>query len=248
MKAPCVLVIRNDERFASLLRQGGFEVISLQLISTESIEDSSEVDERIARIQEYDGLFFTSPKAASAFVEHINKNGRGFDGKVYCLGERSREILEKARFDVVISGANTAGEMINSFDDSEFVGKKFLFVRGNLSMRTIPELLAGKSSVDEVVVYRTIELSPSTAEIEKITGRLKAGEIDWICFFSPSGVESFKKVFADLGEDTKVAVIGQTTAGKAREFGMNVQYISPKSNSEDLAMGLIELKASRLNA
>lgn len=237
-----VLVTRHDDRFSSLLRQAGFEVLNLELIRTEPVENLNELDERLARIQEYDGLFFTSPNSAIVFVQRIKEQGRTFNGKIFVLGRRARKIFEGAGFDVVPSpSANTASELIGSFDEAEFAGKRFLFVRGERSMRTIPELLGGKASVDEVVVYRMVENQLSEIIVREIRELLQGGEVNWICFFSPSGIERFAHLFsADVPKDLNVAAIGDTTASKARELGMDVKFVSQKSNSDDFAAGLLK--------
>jgi uroporphyrinogen-III synthase len=131
--------------------------------------------------------------------------------------------------------------MIASFEPSELAGRKFLFVRGDKSLRTIPERLGSDAIVDEVVVYRTIEVELDAATITNTKVRLERGAIDWTCFFSPSGVDAFLKLFAvDDARKTKAAAIGETTARHARERGLNVEFVSERANSQEMARGLIE--------
>lgn len=247
MATPRVLVIRHDDRFSSLLREAGFEVRNLELTKTEPIENLNRLDERLGRIDEYDGLFFTSPNSAGVFVQRMNRSSRKFGGKIYVLGERAKKILEDAGFDVAFSeSANTASELLSSFDESEFAGKRFLFVRGEKSMRAIPELLGPIADVDEVAVYRTTEKRPSEPFVREIRELLQRGGVDWICFFSPSGIERFVQLFsADVRNDLNVAAIGSTTAKKARETGMDVKFVSRKSNMDGFAAGLIDYLAAR---
>lgn len=242
MKSPVVLVIRRDDQFSALLRDSGCEVLNLELIRTEPAENLSELDARLAWIDEYDGLFFTSPVAAEVFVKQSNKAGSKFTGKAYVLGERAGKILENSGLEVVYrSSANTVEELIGYFDEAEFVGKKFLFVRGDRSLRTIPQLLAAKARIDEAVVYQTRENRSSETVLESIREQLRKGAIDWVCFFSPSGVESFRKLFATgLTRNAKVAVIGKTTARKAEELHLNAHFVSQRANAEDFAVEFIE--------
>jgi uroporphyrinogen-III synthase len=70
-------------------------------------------------------------------------------------------------------------------------------------------------------------------------GRLASGEVDWLCFFSPSAVESFRRRnFATGGLEPKVAVIGETTAGSARSHGFDVNFISERASAIEFARGL----------
>src|SRR3954451_5853951 len=185
MKHSAVLVIRHIDNFSALLREAGFEVINLELITTQAIVDLTRLKENLSKLSEYDGLFFTSPVAAEIFVKERN-GSNGFHGDVYALGQRSRKVLEKAGLEVKNSDTvNTADEMLESFDTSEFAGKRFLFVCGEKSLRTIPEKLTGFATVDEIAVYSTIAAKVDGTFLKNLTGRISSAEIDRVCFFSP---------------------------------------------------------------
>lgn len=240
MNRPAILVIRSDGKFSSILRGAGFEVVNLELIETKPLEDLSGLREKLAHLSEYDGVFITSAAAARIFVNE-RKGSNGFYGSVYALGERSQTILATAGLNVRTAvEANTAEEMLNAFDKNEFKGKRFLFVRGERSLRTIPELLGSHAQVDEVAVYRTDDRGFDKGKIEEVVSRISNDEIRLICFFSPSGVERFKELYGDVSTTVKTAAIGTTTADAARQAGFDVEYISPKSKADDFALGLIE--------
>ena len=230
-----VLVLRGDDAFSGRLREAGIEAVNLELITTAPVDHLSSLRERLGDIENFDGFFFTSPMAASVFLK---QSARQFGGKIYVLGERTKVIFENAGITVEYrADANTADELIAAFGDAEFAGKRLLFVRGDKSMRTIPEMLAGKATVEEVVVYRTVDISPDGAAISDIQKRLSAGEIDLVCFFSPSAVESFGRIFRRV--DIKAAAIGRTTARQARDAGIEVDFVSERANALDFADGLI---------
>ncbi len=237
-----ILVVREFDKFSSLLAENGFEIINFPAIQTLTVEDSSELTEKIDNLNNYDGLFFTSPKAAEVFLQRFEKKAKEFGGKIYVLGNRTKILFENRNFEVLFrEEANTAGEFIRSFNDGEFDDKRFLFVRGDKSLRTIPELLKDKAVVDEVIVYRTVENLIAENSINEIGEKLRRGEIEWICFFSPSGVEIFVKKFGETSlNKVKIAAIGTTTAKKAAESHLKVEFVSPKVNAEDFAFGLID--------
>lgn len=242
MKAPAVLVIRKDDPFSALLRKSGCRVLSLELTKTEPVEDLSEMHARFEQFGKYDGLFFTSPTAAEVFKAQAADVSLGFRGKVYVLGGRARRVLEDTGLDLVYrSSANTAEELLETLSETEFAGKRFLFVRGDKSLRTIPEILNGKAAIDEVIVYRTVETRTDESVVESLNEQFEKGEIDWVCFFSPSGVESFRKLFgANINKAINIAVIGTTTAKKAMEAGLKPQFVSQRANAEDFAVEFIE--------
>lgn len=239
---PAVLVVRKDDRFSELLRESGFQVLNLELIRTETCEDLNELDAKLAQINLYDGIFFTSPVAAEIFVERTNAIGGGFAGKAYVLGERAKKVLENSDLDVVYQNqANGAEDLIKSFSEGEFAGKRFLFVRGETSLQTIPQLLASKARIDDVVVYRTLENRPNADILRLTRTQLENDLIDWVCFFSPSGVDSFKKFFgSDVGTNLKVAVIGDTTANRANESLLKPSFISTRANADNFALEFIQ--------
>ena len=216
-------------------------MVNFQAIETLPVENLSELDEKLGEIKIYDGLFLTSPKAAEVFLQKVREKNFEFGGKIYVLGNRTKTLFENTDFKVVFrESANTAEELINSFESREFAGKKFLFLRGDRSLRTIPELLKNVAAIDEIVVYRTIENLSDKFLIGEIKKKLRENQIDWICFFSPSGIESFINAFGEISlNSVKIAAIGETTAGRAAEKKLKVDFISDKANAEDFARGLI---------
>ena len=241
MEYPRILVIRGFDGFSRVLREAGFDVLNLELIKTEVLDDLRAFEKVVSGIGQYDGIFFTSPVAARVFVDEIGRDGKCVNCKIYALGSRTRRLFEDSGIDAIgSSAANTAEELIGLFDAGEFAGKKLLFVRGDKSLRTIPELLEGKAAVDEVVVYETVPSSPDAGTTANIAERLRSGEIGWICFFSPSGIDAFADVFAiESLLKAKIATIGPTTAGKTEELGIRVDFVSPSAGSEYFARGLI---------
>jgi len=230
-----VIVARADDNFSQILRDAGIEVINLELVGTEVLEDLGEFENLISRIDAYDGVFFTSPVAAQVLADRVKPPVKP---TLYALGRRAVAVLEDTGFAVEkVPHANTAAEMLAGFGDAEFAGKKLLFVRGEQSMRTIPESLAGIADVDEIAVYRTIEIDPSENVANDIQQRLTDGEIASVCFFNPSAVEAFEKRF---GASVSAAAIGETTGAKASELGFDIGLIASTATNEVFARELIE--------
>lgn len=241
MRRSVVLVLRTDDAFSNRLRESGCEVINLELIRTEPVNDRGELDSLFANIIGLDGFFFTSPVAATVFLDGLSHRGLHVSGKIYVLGERTKRAFEDAGLEVEYRvNANTAEELIGSFDAAEFAGKRLLFVRGDKSMRTIPELLGSTAEVIEAVVYRTVVNTLDPETVNEIARLIRNQEIEWACFFSPSAVEGFISAFSldGLG-GLKAAVIGETTARKVKEYGFTVGYVSTRATAADFAEGLI---------
>lgn len=228
-----VIVARRDDNFSQLLREAGIEVINLELIKTEVLDDLREFENLISRLDEYDGVFFTSPVVAQVFTDRV---GSPIRPTLYSLGRRAVSVLAEAGFVVkTVPQANTAEEMLLSFGDAEFAGKKLLFIRGERSIRTIPEKLAGVAEVDEIAVYKTVAVDPPDDVADDIRRRIANGEIECICFFSPSAVEAFQKRFGNAG---KASALGETTAARASELGFDIGLVASSATNETFAKEL----------
>lgn len=243
MKTSVILVVRKFDGFSALLIENGFDVINLPLVETIPAEDLSELDKKLSKIENYDGIFFTSKKAAEVFLERFNQEGKHFRGKFFAFGESAKQMLEAAGFKTVfVKEANTALEFINRLAISDLKDKQFLFLKGDKSLRIIPEALKGIAEVDEVIVYQNVKPEIDGRLVVEIKEKMRRNEIGFACFFSPSGIENFLEIFGkDLLKEIKIAAIGQTTAGKVRESGLAANFISARATAEDFARGLIKL-------
>ncbi len=241
MTPPVVLVLRGSDRFSEMLWESGCQVINLAVTKTEPLDDLTDLNKSIAQIGVYDGVFLTSPVAAEVFVRELKARGGKFAGKIYVLGERAKLVFENAGMSVEYrNDANTAGELVAAFGEAEFAGKRLLYIRGDRSMQTIPDVLGSNAQIDEVVVYSTTDDPPDAETAAEIRMRLRNGEITWVCFFAPSSVDSFRKIFEleDLN-GIKTAAIGNTTGRRIRETGMHLDLVSERANAEDFANGLV---------
>ena len=106
-------------------------------------------------------------------------------------------------------------------------------------MRTLPETLRESATVDEIAVYETIESVPDGEQAARVRQLLRDGKsIGSICFFSPSSVEAFAKLFGHT--DARAAAIGETTASRARDLGFVVELVASRATNETFAKELIK--------
>jgi uroporphyrinogen-III synthase len=183
-------------------------------------------------------MFVTSPAAAAVLA---NEFGHGLSRSlptVYVLGSRAKTLLENCGIAVeYIDSANTADELLAGLGESEFSGKTILFLSGDRSLRTIPDRLGRIAEVEEAVVYETIEAPIADTEI---LDRIQRGQIGWMCFFSPSAVESYvSRGLPIVSNKSRVAVIGETTGQKARSLGLSVEFVSDRASAVVFANGLV---------
>lgn len=226
-----VLVVRREDDFSHTLKVNGYSVINCPVIRTEPLDDLSELEDVVSRLDTFDGVFITSAVAAEIFAS--DQLG-SYTGRVYVLGRRSFDILKQTAADVVFNQtANTASEMLAAIRDEELRGKRFLFVRGERSMRTVPMHLQGIANVEEAVVYRTVNIEIEDGQKKDIREKAVRGEIALTSFFSPRGVEGFVEQFGiDLLLRTGLAAIGETTATALQELDLKADVVASAANGE----------------
>ena len=236
-KSPVILVLREESEFSRELRDQGFEVFNLPMIETRRLSDLSQLRNHLAQIERFEHIFITSRASAGVLADELTPELLSKLPPVHVLGDKAKEILENHGVTVKYrESANTANELLDMVGESTFAGSNILFIRGEMSMRTIPERLGAAAQVEEAVVYETVD---APIENDEAVERLATGEVDWLCFFSPSAVESFaSRDFAYGGDRPKVAVIGTTTEQSARSHGVTVDFISERASAIDFARGL----------
>lgn len=237
-----ILVARRKDLFSSILIEQGFTVTNFPTIKTEPLEDLSELENCLKKIENFDGIFITSSTAAEILLAKLNQAQTRFHGKIFILGGKSLELFENTGVEIFFNEqANNVGDLLELIPAEELKGKRFLFPCGTRSLRVIPEKLGKIADVREVVVYKTIATDEVKTQSDEIKEKLKSGQFAAVCFFSPSGVEGFLGEFDGFRQNNiKIAVIGKTTAAYAKDNNLKVHFISAKPTAEVFAQGLTE--------
>jgi uroporphyrinogen-III synthase len=184
----------------------------------------------------------TSGAATEIFIEKLRESNIGFNGKIYVLGKRSFDLLKTANLDAVyFSAANTAREMLKKIAPEDLKNKRFLFVRGEKSLRVVPDFLSGVAEIDEAIVYRTENVTIAVDKIKELVEMSKKHRITCAIFFSPSGAESFlEQCGAQILHQIKIATIGKTTADFLEKRDLKVDFTARKATAKDFAIELID--------
>ncbi len=192
-----------------------FDLVEQELIRIDLKDD-------IQSLEIADHVVFSSRNAVRA----IEKNGllrSLLKAKIYCVGEKTAELLEQ--FDL-----NVEFIADNAFDLANFLilakPNKVTFFCGNLRREELPVLLAENGiSVEEHIVYETTLLNPEFSQ-----------KFDGILFFSPSGVRSFCK---KNKPDGVAFCLGNTTAISATDYFEEV-FVGEEQSIEGLIKTLNE--------
>jgi len=239
---PQVLIVREFDSFSRILAENGFTAINCPTMETVPLENLSEFEAKLDVLKNYDGVFLTSGRAADIFRRKMREKKLNFQGKIYLHGKRSFDLLKGENLNLVFfEEANTAWEMLEQIALEDLKNKRFLFVRGEKSLRVVPEFLQEFATVDEAVVYRTKKVTVEIDKIKSIREKIENSEIVCACFFSPTGAEYFLEQFeSEILNQTKIAAIGKTTADFLQKQNLKVDFIARKATAEDFAVELVE--------
>jgi uroporphyrinogen-III synthase len=240
-----VLVTRPKDQAASFVKK--LEEYGLNSVVFPTIEIRPVPGWNVPSLAMFDGVFFTSPNSVSFFIERLLSESpeelEALQGlKVWAVGKTTAQ-------DLAVHGVNTqpvpkisdAVTLMEEIGSEAITGRTFLFLRGSLSLGTIPDVInkrGGKCT--ELTVYDNVP--PSLEESEKIKALLKQGELSCLSFTSPSTAINFFKAMGttSLPAGVKVAAIGTTTASALKKLGLHVDIIPESFDSPGFAKAIAE--------
>jgi len=239
LKGKKILLTRpkdQNKEWAERLESLGAIPVLFPLIEITAAQDSSEIEEVLSQIYQYDWIVFTSINAARHSLEILNKILL-MSHKIYiaAIGSKTAAYLEDHGLEVdfmplIFTSANLADEI----DDIQ--NKKILLPRTNIADDNFTaELRQRGATVKEITVYNTHIVNDKHDELQKIVDE----GLDVITFASPSAVEAFYEMGIDKKND-KIACIGPVTADKATKLGLGVDIIADKYTTEGLTEAMLD--------
>ncbi|NTU92757.1 MAG: uroporphyrinogen-III synthase [Chlorobiaceae bacterium] len=205
----------------------------------------------VPNLGRFAGIFFTSANSVRFFLERLIEQAPAElqnlqESRVWAVGKTTGGDLEKHGVKTEpLPKIADAVSLMEGIDPNEIEGKTFLFVRGNLSLGTIPKLIAERGGTCvELTVYENIQ--PSREDTEKVKSLLLAGKLDCLSFTSPSTAINFFEAMGSktLPEGVLVAAIGTTTSGALEKIGIRVDVIPEYFDAPNFAKAI----ASRLTS
>lgn len=184
----------------SLLLQTGVSLVEYNAIHIELLPFKTPTN--------IENAIFTSQNAVLSFQKSIPKNISLTIHNCFCVGEKTKALLEHYGHEVVMM-TEYATELSNYLVENH-AESSFYFFCGNIRSDEIPTRLKENNiNFNEIIVYETT-LNPKKFE----------RTFDAVLFFSPSGVQSY---FEKNNNHNSIAVcIGTTTADEAKSYMDNV--------------------------
>ncbi|NTW52315.1 MAG: uroporphyrinogen-III synthase [Chlorobiaceae bacterium] len=238
-----VLVTRPKHQAAPFVRE--LEQYGLSAVVFPTIEIRPVAGWTVPHLGSFSGVFFTSANSVQFFLEKLLAespeelpNLRNV--KVWAVGKTTSGDLEKHGIKTEpLPKVADAENLMANIDSKEIEGKTFLFVRGNLSLGTIPKLITERGGTClELTVYENIQ--PSAEDTEQVKAMLLDGKLNCLSFTSPSTAVNFFEAMGSktVPEGVLIAAIGTTTSGALEKIGIKVDIIPEQFDGPNFAKAI----------
>ncbi|MCG9127169.1 uroporphyrinogen-III C-methyltransferase [Candidatus Poribacteria bacterium] len=234
----------QNSEFADILEEYGADVIQFPTIEIHPLEIDSN---QLPTPQQYHWVIFTSVNAVEIYYDRLRDCG--LDSRVFsdchicAVGSKTVESLNRIGINPDFIPTQSSGKGIAS-EIKDIRDKRVLLPRAKISTQELPAILKERGAiVDDLPLYDTVKVLGNDSQ--SITESLLDGSIDMVTFTSSSTVRNFIEVlpkdkFPELLDNTKIAVIGPTTAETAIESGLEVDVIADQATIRSLADAIID--------
>jgi uroporphyrinogen-III synthase len=230
----CRVIVTRERpgELAALLTRRGASVVHLPLITVvDPVDGGAELRDALARLTDFDWLVVTSTAgaervgAAARTAEHL---------RLAAVGSATASELRRAsgRDVDLVPRTQRADGLAAAFVSREHSRQRILIAQADIAAPTLADALrAAGHEVTTVVAYRTVVVEPDAET------RLRAAEVDAVCFASGSAVEGWRRAFGERTPPLVVA-IGPSTAEAAARSGLKVSGVAADHSLEGLVTEL----------
>jgi uroporphyrinogen III methyltransferase/synthase len=245
------IVITRDAHgnaaFADKILAHGGNPIQFDSIEIRDLTNGDEVQRALAAVNKYDWIIFTSANGVRFTFEALAKAGKDArhlaQVKVACIGSETAACLEKfgikADFVPTVFTGSELAKQLGEF--TELQNKKIGLLRSAAASKKLADgLTKAGAIVDDIGVYTVV---PQKNESTNLIEQIKAGNIQWLTFSSPSTVKAF---FAQVSPDlintarVKVASIGPVTTEQLKQLNVKVHAHAELHTIDGLVSVLME--------
>ncbi|MHC4434404.1 MAG: bifunctional uroporphyrinogen-III C-methyltransferase/uroporphyrinogen-III synthase, partial [Planctomycetota bacterium] len=220
-RKPRVLVLgTHPEKYTHL-----GTIVHRPMVKCVGLQDCSQLDSALERLETFDWLIFTSANGAKYFFERLARKGldaRALSSmKVAAIGKTTAARLTVFGIlaDLVPERESSSG-LLEEFGKLDMVNKKVLLPQARVSSAELPDGLAKLGAkVDQIAVYETVEIEPADVDLEYI---------DKILFTSGSTARAFVKKFGQVPAHIKAYCLGKPTQASAKEHGIEAEIVPDK--------------------
>ena len=224
---PVVIVTRAEDangRLSAALRDADCRVLNWPVIETADYETTPGVSITLDRLDDFDWLVITSPRAATALVRAVTP-GRSLP-RLALVGQESERRLKAAGLTLRVDArAPSARKLAEVLVDAARGEGSALFLAGNLAPDTVPEAL--RSAGIDCVRLNCYVTRLTTLDPVRCRGQLNGELPDAVSFASPSAVLGFNQALPvdfrdEILRGSQLFAMGESTADAIRMLGCDV--------------------------
>jgi len=197
-------------------------IIHRPLIKSVPLDDYTQADKVLKRLNTFDWIIFTSTNGVEFFFQRLNVVGLDTRSigtvKVAAIGKTTAEKLKT--FGVLVDmqpSLESSTGLLEEFKKVSVKGKRILLVRPKVGSSMLLDGLADAgAAVEAVVVYRNVDIEPEETDFDFI---------DQILFTSGSTVRAFLKLYGSVPDGVKVYCLGQPTLNEAKKHNIPAELL-----------------------
>ena len=197
-------------------------IIHRPLIKSVPLDDYTQADKALKRLDAFDWIVFTSTNGVEFFFQRLNVIGLDTRAigtvKIAAIGKTTSEKLKTfgVLADIQPKLESSIG-LVEEFRKVSVKDKRILLVRPKVGSSMLLDGLADtKADVEAVVVYKNIDIEPEEIDFDFI---------DQILFTSGSTIRAFLKIYGSLPDGIKVYCLGQPTLNEAKKNNIPAELL-----------------------
>jgi uroporphyrinogen-III synthase len=223
----------------------GVEIVFRPFIKVEGLT-AKEFRQSKINIADFTAVIFTARTAVDHFFRICEESRVSIPDtmRYFCTSESIALYLQKY---IVYRKRKISFGKSGRLDDPQLIAalvknkkEKFLFPISDVHKDSVAVLDDNKLDYTKAVMYRTVSNDFTPDE---------PFDYDMLIFFSPQGIASLKKNFADFDQDKegkKIATFGTTTAQAAKNAGLRIDVEAPTKEAPSMTAALeAYLKANK---
>ena len=241
MRVVVTRAAHQSEELAGSLRELGFDVIVLPVITLVPPADPKPLIDAAARSDDYDWILFTSANAVEFFTKHLSSIPK--KARIASIGTPTRTAAEAHGLTVSLTPEEYVAEaLVAALSEEPLAGQRILIPAAAVTRDILPgELRAHGAHVDVVEAYRNIP-APEAAEQAPLIFRDPYPEA--VLFASPSAVNNLVSLVGEGLRNTRLISIGPATSAAVRKHGLTVYAEADPHSAEGLIQACVMMQTS----
>lgn len=211
------------------LSLGAFPVL-MPTIEIRTLDDWSQVDAVLDRVDSYNWVIFTSVNGVDALLGRIWDRGEDVRKlahvKIAAIGPATAQRLETYSLRADIVPEEYRGEALAAALRPHVAGQRVLWPRASRGRDILPDqLTAAGAQFEELIVYQHVDVDQFPPQARQL---LEDDALDWIALSSPTIARNVARILGTqaTASGVKFAAISPVTEAAAREAGLEISAVA----------------------